>query len=366
MATERQIEANRKNAKKSTGPKSTEGKARSRGNALTHGMTGQGIVLDEANQAAIAERMDAWSEGYDLRTVEQEDLLRMMVVASLQHDRAHASADIHQEEFAVRATHAWDEDRRIEAESIAARLAKEPALTLRRLEATSQGADILLDRWDRLAAANDANGDWNEAERGHALDLLGLPTDLRSGRTPLDVSHRCDPIEFRRAFVKERMDRLRQRKADSLDGLDAMHRHHAEATYGAELSKTGQLIHRYQKEAFNRLWKARVELRAAEKPRDQQDADRSASLERQVKRMLQRRAAESPGRGEEVATTAEVARPERRADVAHMPERGPGDTTLPSRPSGTNGTTFLAISATPARHLNRRERRAAKSLARRG
>ena len=39
MASERQIEANRKNAKRSSGPKTPSGKAKSRRNALFHGLS---------------------------------------------------------------------------------------------------------------------------------------------------------------------------------------------------------------------------------------------------------------------------------------------------------------------------------------
>lgn len=39
MASERQIEANRKNAKRSTGPKTRLGKAKSRRNAFCHGLS---------------------------------------------------------------------------------------------------------------------------------------------------------------------------------------------------------------------------------------------------------------------------------------------------------------------------------------
>src|SRR5208282_683535 len=44
MATAAQIEANRLNAQRSTGPKTDEGKARAKLNAITHGMTARTIM----------------------------------------------------------------------------------------------------------------------------------------------------------------------------------------------------------------------------------------------------------------------------------------------------------------------------------
>src|SRR6266536_159411 len=45
MATEKQINANRQNARKSTGPQSPEGRAAVRGNALHHRLTAKSNVL---------------------------------------------------------------------------------------------------------------------------------------------------------------------------------------------------------------------------------------------------------------------------------------------------------------------------------
>ena len=46
MMSRKQLEANRANAKRSTGPKSDAGKTRSRMNALKHGFSSQEIVLE--------------------------------------------------------------------------------------------------------------------------------------------------------------------------------------------------------------------------------------------------------------------------------------------------------------------------------
>jgi hypothetical protein len=78
MTSFRQIEANRRNSAKSTGPQTEEGKQRSRCNAIRHGLTAETVIgaLEDAEdyrafEAAITADYDAQS------AVERELVLRL-------------------------------------------------------------------------------------------------------------------------------------------------------------------------------------------------------------------------------------------------------------------------------------------------
>jgi hypothetical protein len=60
MATRKQRAANRRNAKLSTGPKSPEGKAAVRLNALKHGLTAEGTVIFVEDEEAFNELRDTF------------------------------------------------------------------------------------------------------------------------------------------------------------------------------------------------------------------------------------------------------------------------------------------------------------------
>src|SRR5437868_6884505 len=79
MTTFKQIEANRRNARRSTGPTSDEGKLRSRRNAVRHGLTAETVIgaLEDAEdykafEAAVIADYDAQS------AVERELVLRLV------------------------------------------------------------------------------------------------------------------------------------------------------------------------------------------------------------------------------------------------------------------------------------------------
>lgn len=64
MTTEKQIAANRMNAQRSTGPKSSEGKAVSRFNALTHGLTATMTLLPGENTEEYEELLGSLRQNF--------------------------------------------------------------------------------------------------------------------------------------------------------------------------------------------------------------------------------------------------------------------------------------------------------------
>ena len=74
MSTDKQIEANRANAQKSTGPTSEAGKKRSSLNGTRHGLTGQVVVLPEEDFAAFNAFMTALVATFDVGNAMEQQL----------------------------------------------------------------------------------------------------------------------------------------------------------------------------------------------------------------------------------------------------------------------------------------------------
>ncbi len=213
MATPAQIAANQANALKSTGPKTPPGKAMSCRNSVTHGLSGRGLVLPEAEEQAVAERLVEWRLSYAARLPHEEFALREMVRESVRIERCNLEDVALRARMVDRAADSWDDDRRIAAEELARGLARSPSLVSRKLQMTPQGCDWLIERWEALARFVKSGGEWADEHRAHASDLLGVDPALRDGPSPLDVPESqaafgMGPIH-RLAKIRDEIARLR-------------------------------------------------------------------------------------------------------------------------------------------------------------
>ena len=88
MATSQaKIDANRRNAEKSTGPRTEEGKANSRRNALKHGMTGDGIVVPVEDMVEVEKRFKAYVEDLQPKGALQLTLVRRAATLAVRMER---------------------------------------------------------------------------------------------------------------------------------------------------------------------------------------------------------------------------------------------------------------------------------------
>jgi hypothetical protein len=94
MATQKQIDANRQNALKSTGPKTPEGKQAVRLNALIHGLRARTVVLPNENGEAFEQLCADLEAEWQPQTRTEEIFLEDMAIAHWRLMRAEACEKI--------------------------------------------------------------------------------------------------------------------------------------------------------------------------------------------------------------------------------------------------------------------------------
>jgi hypothetical protein len=214
-ATDR-AEINRRNAQKSTGPRTPEGKDRSRFNAVKHGMTAKTLVLPGEDVEALQVRIDAWTADLQPRNDVEQHLVEQAVHTSWQLDRADRAATARLAGIIRNTTD--DEARRQETEAAElgrrlfwdrrGPLALYPHFPLRdqlladrkprtsfsgliddpddpdrlvsQLESTAAGCQWLLDAWAELRTRLEEGWAWQSPEKLKAIRLLG--------KQPLDAA----------------------------------------------------------------------------------------------------------------------------------------------------------------------------------
>jgi hypothetical protein len=131
LTTEQCNEIRRQNGRKSRGPVTEEGKARSRTNALKHGLRAEVLPLPNEDPDAIQARQQAWQEYYRPTSPAAQHLLDQCVRATLLADRCDASHAATLAQQVRTAEERWEQGRVDEVERLVALLPDDPATAVR-------------------------------------------------------------------------------------------------------------------------------------------------------------------------------------------------------------------------------------------
>jgi len=173
IVSDARIAANRANALKSTGPRTAEGKERSRCNSFKHGMTGEGVALSTEDAAAVEQRFAGFAAQFRPATEAGRVLARRAALLSVRIERCavHEAAAI---STRVRAAEAdFDEAREAEVDHLIETIGDAPAAAVRRLLRMPEGVDRMLDAWADLRA-DLVHGDGSRWDADHAAMAVHL------------------------------------------------------------------------------------------------------------------------------------------------------------------------------------------------
>ena len=227
MTFEAQIEANRRNARKSKGARAADGRNRSRFNAVKHGFWAEKAVMPGEDPAALQERLDDWTADLQPRNSVEQYLVDRGVRLSWQLDRV---SNAHDARLTAQIIEGGAEEANVVEEEIleiGKRLfwdnrgplnfyphrpirdvsspgdcgprtsfsespddPDQPALLVRRLQSNAAGCQWMLDRWAELGALVECELAWLAPDKLKAIRLLGMQ--------PIDV---IDDLDIARIFL---------------------------------------------------------------------------------------------------------------------------------------------------------------------
>jgi len=203
--SEARAQANRRNAKKSTGPRSQAGKAASSRNAVKHGLTALKVITDGEDSEEYGAKLAEWLGYYRPADPAQKAVIERAVYQTWRLERCARYEAAKTGERVRHAPGRYDYDQQTDAEKVGRRLIYEPidrcrspeiyhpvvrdriqkrlddnpALLTLELQQSAKGVDWLLERWAELAESLRFHGFWHYPEKFQAVRMLGKrPEDL--------------------------------------------------------------------------------------------------------------------------------------------------------------------------------------------
>ena len=254
IVSEARIAANRRNAALSTGPRTPEGKERSRANALKHGLCAA-VVVPESLEL-IQQRSGKFYDTLKPQNEVHVWMVEQAAILSIRIERCQRIERRVRDKISLRAELTWDNDRRFEVEVLARSLAKDPAATVEALRRTAHGCEWMMTRWAMLAHSADTQADWTEDQTRLAFDLLATPHAFRPDRKPgasLDLEGRLiDPADDSAAVARRQIAALKERREIVAD-LDDVDRALASSDLTNEGDPELRRLRRYESTLHSRL-----------------------------------------------------------------------------------------------------------------
>jgi hypothetical protein len=254
--SEAKLEANRKNAMLSTGPRTQSGKDVSRLNSLTHGLCAKAILPEDPE--AILTRSGHIFSALRPQNEFQCWLVDHAAVCTLRIDRCERIERRVRDKICLRAEVTWDEDRKLDVEKLAAMLEKRPSEVVSTLRRTPHGCDWLITRWALLADAADKNDNkkWTEEQTALAFDLLATPTLFRLGYQPgvvVDSEGNIIVATEQPVVLARRMvDELKERR-EEVRCLDNVDRSLTETDHDFDTDPEIRRVRRYESALHTKL-----------------------------------------------------------------------------------------------------------------
>ena len=266
MATQAQVDANRRNAAHSTGPKTEEGKERSRMNGLTHGLTAS-VVASPERAGQVETRYEQWEptlapenffqKYHTLQAVEASLRVEQCQVANRQ--RRTALMDV-----AADPGFDWVSARKAEVDSLGKSLKRDPQCVASQLRCSVAGRDWLLTEWKLLLVAIPESGKtfWTNVASHRGLDLLGRPKLLRDA--VLETQNPFATTQVARALILKEIAQLEVEQANAAAKMARLRADHAEG-FDCESDARLKLLMRYETAATRLFDKSIKTLRSLQK-----------------------------------------------------------------------------------------------------
>ena len=183
----------RANAQKSTGPRTLEGKAASRANAMIHGFCAEVIDIPGEDPAILPARETLWQADLNpTGRAAQGYLIHQAVRRSGRLDRLDTVYNAHVARLKRDAIKARHESRMREVEELTRMLWTDCDIAARRLRLTPEGCDFLIKEWDGLRISLVPPTHFDGQEEGIMIQLLGgLGAYLLKSPSPFGLAIRA-------------------------------------------------------------------------------------------------------------------------------------------------------------------------------